>query len=84
MSRESNKRQLKGAAMGNPILAKRMTEAEYGAELARLEARHDAAGDDLHLLHEIAKDMIALCDAATISEIPGLGIPKAKKPKRLS
>lgn len=33
---------------------------------------------------KIAADMLALCDAATISEVPGLGIPKSRKPRRMS
>jgi hypothetical protein len=66
------------------ILTKRMTGKEYDAEIARLFARFDSAGRDGDLLREIVHEMRALCDAAVISEIPGLGIPKAKKPARLS
>jgi len=36
------------------------------------------------LLSKVAEDMLALCDAATISEVHGLGIAKARKPGRMS
>jgi hypothetical protein len=62
--------------METRILTKKMTAKEYDAGVARLEARFDAAGSELR---KIAEDMLALCDAAIISEIPGCGIPKAKK-----
>jgi hypothetical protein len=74
----------KGAAMSKLSLTKEMTSEEYDAELARLKACLDAAGCDNDLLGKIAEDMLALCDAATISEVPGLGIPKVRKPKRMS
>ena len=66
------------------VLTKKMTGKEYDAELALLTARLAAAGDDRNSLNKIAEDMLALCDVATISEVPGLGIPKARKPRRIS
>lgn len=70
--------------MSKLIMTKKMTGEEYDAELARLSARLNAAGCDSDLLNKIAEDALALCDAATISEVPGLGIPKARKPRRMS
>jgi len=70
--------------MSKLILTKKMTGEEYDAELARLKARLDAAGCDSDLLSKVAEDMLALCDAATISEVHGLGIAKARKPGRMS
>jgi hypothetical protein len=67
-----------------PILTKKMTGKEYEVELVRLKARLHAAGNDSDLLSKIAEDALALCDAATISEVPGLGISRAKKPRQMS
>ena len=59
------------------MITKKMTGKEYDAEPARLKARLNAAGSDGDLLRKVAEDMLALCDAATISEVPGLGKTKA-------
>ena len=66
----------KDVAMNKLILTKKMTGKEDDAELARLKARHHAAGNDTELLNKIAEAALACATPRrspkfTASEFPG-------------